>query len=161
MPVCQSIWVAKVDAYSLRRRPPGTVESGMANSRRWSLVASLMVMLLAQFHRPTRSGVCRLMADWRLALNRATVSSAAPVPGNGSSVGGPEWNDCWFVNENPGDQVMSGVMLTGEGVRVTPGKLWVTAPLERSWERLPPTFSAPQSNRLLKFNCDDSCAVAR
>src|SRR5437870_10535852 len=34
MPVCQSIYVAKVDAYSTRRRPPGAEASGMAHSRR-------------------------------------------------------------------------------------------------------------------------------
>src|SRR5207245_553756 len=78
-----------------------------------------------------------------------------------SSGAGPLWNVWALLKENPGDQVMSGVRLIGEGVRLTRGKFCCTSALERFWERLPPRLKAPHSNRLSKFRLDVSCAVDR
>ena len=65
------------------------------------------------------------------------------------------------MNEKPGDQVIDGVMFTGDGVRDTCGKFWVIRSFDRSCERLPPMVSVPQSNRLSKFNWDARLAVDR
>ena len=50
-------------------------------------------------------------------------------------------------------------MFTADGVRLMLGKLWLTLAVERSCERVPPMFSAPQENRLSKFRLDPTRAV--
>ena len=60
---------------------------------------------------------------------------------------------------NPGDQVIHGVMFTEDGVRLMVGKVWLTLAVERSWERVPPMFSAPHANRLSKFRLEPIRAV--
>src|SRR5438874_11438113 len=88
------------------------------------------------------------------------VSGTPEAPGTSSRVSA-EWNVCWLVNENPGDQVIDGVVFTGEGVSDSCGKFCVMSSLDRSCERLPPMVSVPQSNRLSKFSDDARLAVAR
>src|SRR5207249_12202632 len=92
----------------------------------------------------------------RLSANR--VSRAPP----GRATGAWSWWNVWLLsNEKPGAQVMDGVMLIGEGARLTDGMVCDTSPLPTSWCRLPPTLSVPQSNRLVKFSCEVRFAVAR
>src|SRR5713226_1142401 len=160
IPVCQSIAVANVWPYSTRRTPPGTVESGMKNSWRALLIWSVTLTLFAQLQRPTRSGVCRLRSVCRVSEKSASVSTPPPpVPGASRNVG-PTWKVWALLNANPGDHVIDGVMFTGDGVRLTRGKFWLTRSLARFCDRLPPTLRVPQSNRLSKFTCEVSCAVA-
>src|SRR6266581_2158275 len=98
MPVCQSTRVSNVRPYSTCRTPPGAVESGMSNSRRWLVVWSAIVTLLDQFHRPMRNGVPTEISVARLSKNGLSVSSGP------TSSGVPLlWNDCVLVNENDGD----------------------------------------------------------
>src|SRR5207249_8225251 len=59
IPVCQLIAVLNVWSNSTRRRPPGTVGSGMSTSCRALLMLSVTSKVLLQFQGPMRSGVCR------------------------------------------------------------------------------------------------------
>ncbi len=122
-------------------------------------------MLFPQFHRPTRSGVLRLMVVWRLSLKRGSVSGTTLSRGTPTvspairSVPLETWN-CWsLLKLNPGDQVIQGVMFTADGVRLMVGKVWLTLAVERSWERVPPMLSAPHENRLSKFRLEPIRAV--
>src|SRR6266576_3034308 len=56
IPVCQLIAVLNVWSKSTRRRPPGTVESGMSTSCRALLMLSARSKVLLQFQGPMRSG---------------------------------------------------------------------------------------------------------
>src|SRR6266849_1641431 len=156
IPVCQLMAVLNVWSNSTRRSPPGTVESGMSTSCRALLMLSATSNVLDQFQGPMRSGVWKLKVVVRLSKNR--VSNAPP--------GRTTADCCWWkagrlVNEKPGDQVMDGVMLIGDGARLTVGMVWDTRPFPTSWLRLPPTLNVPQSNCLVKFTCDVRLAVAR
>ena len=86
------------------------------------------------------------------------MSGKALAPGT-RSVPLATWN-CWsLLKLKPGDQVIQGVMLTEDGVRLMVGKLWLTLAVERSCERVPPMFSAPHEKRLSKFRLEPTRAV--
>src|SRR6266852_1677654 len=118
-----------------------------------------MLRELLQFQRPTRNGVPRERSVCRESKKPGSVSTR---PWSTLSSGaGPLWKVWALLKENPGDQVMSGVILIGDGVRLTRGKFCCTSALERFCDRLPPRLKAPQSNRLSKFMLEVSCAVDR
>src|SRR3989454_7208354 len=122
----------------------------MKNSCRALLIWSLTLTLFDQVQRPMRSGVCRLRSVCRVSEKSASVSTPVPpVPGANRNVG-PTWKFWALLNENPGDHVIAGVMFTGDGVRLTRGKFWLTRSLVRFCDRLPPTLRVPQSKRLSK-----------
>jgi len=121
-------------------------------------MTSVTLMLFPQFQRPNRSGVLRLMVVRRLSLKSGSVSGTRLSPGT-RRVPVATWN-CWsLLKVNPGDQVIHGVMFTADGVRLMVGKVWLTLAVERSWERVPPIFSAPHENRLSKFRLEPIRAV--
>src|SRR5260370_32066758 len=132
----------------------------MSYSWRALLARSTIEKLLPQFQRPSRNGVCRLTSVSRLSANWARVSGTGRVPAT-SSGAWATWSACWLLKENPGDQVIEGEMLTGDGVRLTRGKFCVICWFERSCERLPPRSSVPQSKRLSKVASEERRAVAR
>src|SRR5207249_7123493 len=156
MEVCQLTAVLNVWSKSTRRSPPGAVVSGMSNSRRALLMLSVTSKVLLQFQGPMRRGVCKPRVETRLSAN--SVSKAPP----GTSTGGwTWWNDCGLENENPGDHAMDGVMLMGDGARLTDGMVGETRPLPTSCRRLPPMLRVPQSNCFVKLICEVRLAVAR
>src|SRR5260370_40623455 len=132
----------------------------MSYSWRALLARSTIEKRLPQFHRPTRNGVCRLTSVSRLSANWARVSGMGRAPAT-SSGACATWSACWLLKENPGDQVIEGEIFTGDGVRLTRGKFWVTCWFERSCERLAPRASVPQSKRLSKVASEAKPAVAR
>src|SRR2546421_12929672 len=156
MPVCQLTIVVKVWSNSTRRRPPGTVVSTMSICCRALLMTSLTEKLLLQFHGPMRSGVSKSRLDSRWSAN--SVSRAPP----GRTTDGWIWgNVCLLLNEKPGDHVMDRVRLIADGVRLTDGMVCDTRPRPTSCCRPPPRRKLPQSNCLVKLNCDTKVAVAR
>src|SRR4029077_6593817 len=117
MLVCQSTCVSNVSPNKVRRMHPQVV-SVTGNSWRPWVRTSLTEIEFAQFQRPMRSGVLRLIVVLRLSLNRWSVSTGSESCPGISSVPLATWN-CWrFWYENPGDQVIHGVMLTAAGVRL-------------------------------------------
>src|SRR5258705_11158041 len=105
MLVFQSTRVSNVSPYRTCRSAP--VVSGRSYAwRPWTLTLVTLV-LFPQFHRPTRSGVVRLMVVWRLSLKRASVAGPRLSPGTGR---GPlaTWN-CWsLLKVKPRDRVIHG-----------------------------------------------------
>src|SRR5258705_13450330 len=74
MLVFQSTRVSNVSPYRTCRIAP--VGSGRSYAwRPWTLT-SVTLMLFPQFHRPTRSGVLRLMGGGRFSLKRASGPGA-------------------------------------------------------------------------------------
>src|SRR5207245_9685752 len=131
MLVCQSTCVSNLSPNRTRPRPP--VLSASMNSFRPCVRTSLTEIEFDQFQRPIRSGVLSVMVVLRLSLNRCSVSTGSVSRPGISNVPLATWN-CWrFWYENPGDQVIQGVMLMAAGVRLTAGSVCDALLFERYW----------------------------